>query len=118
MINESNYKLYAKTVYDNPFCLSVKEFESDLRRISLLKRILTEYEQGRIYNIRMITNMFITIFNVFKHEGAVNLIKFKLDKVQYRLANTFMLFLNLPLLKKRSYDKQILNKLNKEFYNN
>lgn len=96
MVNEDNFKLYAKSVYDNPFCISEDEFEDDLKRLVSIKRMLTEYKQGRVYNIKMITNMFITFYNIFDHQGASNLLRFKLEEHQLPLANSFILFLNLP----------------------
>lgn len=114
--NES-YISFAKTIYTNSLCISENEFKQDLKRISTLRRILTEYESGRIYNLKYIVNLFITIYNTFDKYNVEHLFNYKLDIKTIATANTFILFLNMPPVSKR-YNPDLFESLVKEYKSN
>ena len=46
-LNESNYLLFAIKFYDNPQAVTKDDFESDLKRIRYVKRLLKKYKNSR-----------------------------------------------------------------------
>ena len=69
-LNESNYMLFAIKFYDNPQAVRKDDFESDLKRIRYIKRLLKRYKNTGELKIHLILNHLIILFNVF-HEAAV-----------------------------------------------
>ena len=45
-LNESNYMLFAIKFYDNPQSVTREDFESDLKRIRYVKRLLKRYQNN------------------------------------------------------------------------
>ena len=45
-LNESNYLLFAIKFYDNPQAVTKDDFESDLKRIRYVKRLLKRYKNS------------------------------------------------------------------------
>ena len=48
-LNESNYMLFAIKFYDNPQAVTKDDFESDLKRIRYIKRLLKRYKNCLLY---------------------------------------------------------------------
>ena len=48
-LNESNYLLFAIKFYDNPQSVTREDFESDLKRIRYVKRLLKRYQNCLLY---------------------------------------------------------------------
>ena len=69
-LNESNYMLFAIKFYDNPQAVTKDDFESDLKRIRYIKRLLKRYKNTGELKIHLIMNHLIILFNVF-NEAAV-----------------------------------------------
>lgn len=97
-ISRSNYRLFAAKHYDNPFCLNESEFDSDLYKVSVIKKIITGYENNEGVNIKLLVNSTISFFNVFDHHAAKEILQFKLPEKQYQYLNAVLLFLYLPLV--------------------
>lgn len=104
-LNDGNFLIYAAKHYDRPHILQ-SEFEDDLRRIKYVKRLLRKYRQTGDCKERLILNHIIILSNVFGVEAAVNMLFFKVDKEDYAVLKTFLLFLNyLPTNLKITFDK-------------
>ena len=63
-LNESNYMLFAIKFYDNPQAVTKDDFESDLKRIRYIKRLLKRYKNTGELKIHLIMNHLIILFNV------------------------------------------------------
>jgi len=55
-LNESNYMLFAIKFYDNPQAVTKDDFESDLKRIRYIKRLLKRYKNTGELKIHLIMN--------------------------------------------------------------
>lgn len=93
-ITEDNFLVYAMKSYDNAQCLTIAEFEEDLKRFTYLKKLLFRYHNGGALNERIILNHITVIFNVFG-VNASNMLFFKIEKELWTLLITFLTFLNL-----------------------
>jgi hypothetical protein len=113
MITEGNYKIYAMSGYNNPYCINEQEFLDDLGRLSTVKKMITYYHKGVDINIRLLINHFVSFYNVFEQHKASELIKFKMDQSHLTTANTIVTFLNKPRLG-LIIDLNLLDKLEKE----
>ena len=92
-LSESNYMLFAIKFYDNPQAVTKDDFESDLKRIRYIKRLLKRYKNTGELKIHLILNHLIILFNVF-HEAAVPLLFYNLEEDLWPSIKSFLVFLN------------------------
>ena len=92
-LNESNYLLFAIKFYDNPQALTRDDFESDLKRIRYVKRLLKRYKNTGELKVHLILNHLIVLFNVF-NDATVPLLFYNLEKELWPSIKSFLLFLN------------------------
>ena len=92
-LNESNYMLFAIKFYDNPQSVTKDDFESDLKRIRYIKRLLKRYKNTGELKIHLIMNHLIILFNVF-NDAAVPLLFYNLEEELWPIVKSFLVFLN------------------------
>jgi hypothetical protein len=92
-LNEDNYLLFAIKFYDNPQAVTMEDFETDLKRIRYVKRLLKRYRNTGELKIHLILNHLIILFNVFD-DAAVPLLFYNLDSELWSSLKSFLLFLN------------------------
>jgi hypothetical protein len=92
-LNEDNYLLFAIKFYDNPQSLTMEDFESDLKRIRYVKRLLKKYKNTGEIKTHLVLNHLIILFNVF-NDATVPLLFYNLDKELWSSLKSFLLFLN------------------------
>ena len=115
-LNESNYMLFTIKFYDNPQAVTKDDFESDLKRIRYIKRLLKRYKNTGELKIHLILNHITILFNVF-NEAAVPLLFYNLEEDLWPSIKSFLVFLNrIPEYPKTKIndievDKECLDKL-------
>ena len=92
-LNESNYLLFAIKFYNNPQAVTREDFESDLKRIRYIKRLLKRYKNTGELKIHLILNHLIILFNVFD-DAAVPLLFYNLERELWPAIKSFLVFLN------------------------
>jgi len=92
-LNESNYLLFAIKFYDNPQAVTRDDFESDLKRIRYIKRLLKRYKNSGELKVHLILNHLIILFNVF-NDATVPLLFYNLEEELWPSIKSFLLFLN------------------------
>jgi hypothetical protein len=92
-LNENNYILFAIKYYENPQSVTMEDFESDLKRIRYVKRLLKRYKNTGELKTHLILNHLIVLFNVF-NDAAVPLLFYNLEKELWPSIKSFLLFLN------------------------
>jgi len=92
-LNESNYLLFAIKFYNNPQALTREDFDSDLKRIRYIKRLLKRYKNTGELKIHLILNHLIILFNVF-NEATIPLLFYNLEKDLWPAIKSFLIFLN------------------------
>jgi len=92
-LNEDNYLLFAIKFYDNPQSLTMEDFESDLKRIRYVKRLLKKYKNTGEIKTHLILNHLIVLFNVF-NDAAVPLLFYNLERELWPSLKSFLIFLN------------------------
>jgi len=100
-LNESNYLLFAIKFYDNPQSVTKEDFESDLKRIRYVKRLLKRYQNNGELKVHLILNHLIILFNVF-NEATVPLLFYNLDEELWPAIKSFLIFLNRVKKKKKT----------------
>ena len=104
-LNESNYLLFAIKFYNNPQAVTRDDFESDLKRIRYIKRLLKRYKNTGELKIHLILNHLIILFNVFD-EAAVPLLFYNLEEELWPAIKSFLFFLNrIPELPKSVFSE-------------
>ena len=92
-LNESNYLLFAIKFYNNPQAVTRDDFESDLKRIRYIKRLLKRYKNTGELKVHPILNHLIILFNVFD-DAAVPLLFYNLEEDLWPSIKSFLTFLN------------------------
>ena len=92
-LNESNYMLFAIKFYDNPQSVTKDDFESDLKRIRYVKRLLKRYKNTGELKVHLILNHLIILFNVL-NDAAVPLLFYNLEEDLWPAIKSFLIFLN------------------------
>lgn len=92
-ITNENWLLYASANYDNPSCYDMEEFQSDLKRVVMIKRLITRHANGGELRDRLILNHLIIFYNVFGVEAGTKILIFKLQSILEQL-KPFLEFLN------------------------
>ena len=91
-LNESNYLLFAIKFYDNPQAVTKDDFESDLKQIRYVKRLLKKYKNSGDLKVHLILNHLIILFNVF-NDAAVPLLFYNLEEELWPSIKSFLIFL-------------------------
>lgn len=107
-LNDDNFIIYAMKAYDKPNCI-MSEFEEDLNRIKYVKRLIKRYKTTGELKERLILNHIIILSNVFGVESSVRMLFYKIDKEDYEVLKTFLLFLN--------FMPRYINGINGKYYN-
>jgi len=92
-LNENNYLIFAIKFYDNPQAVTMEDFESDLKRIRYVKRLLKRYKNTGELKTHLILNHLTILFNVF-NDAAVPLLFYNLESELWPSIKSFLLFLN------------------------
>ena len=92
-LNGSNYMLFAIKFYDNPQSVTKDDFESDLKRIRYVKRLLKRYKNTGELKVHLILNHLTVLFNVF-NDAAVPLLFYNLEEDLWPCIKSFLVFLN------------------------
>jgi hypothetical protein len=93
-LNDDNFLIYAMKNYNSPNCI-LSEFEEDLKRIKYIKRLIKKYKITKDIKERLLLNHIIVLSNVFGAEATTRMLFYKIDKADYNILKTFLLFLNL-----------------------
>ena len=110
-LNESNDLLLAINFYDNPQSVTREDFESDLKRIRYVKRLLKRYQNNGELKVHLILNHLIILFNVF-NEATVPLLFYNLDEELWPAIKSFLIFLN----RVSEYPKTKVNEIEADEY--
>ena len=92
-LNEDNYLLFAVKFYDNPQAITMEDFQTDLKRIRYVKRLLKRYKNTGELKTHLILNHLIILFNVF-NDAAVPLLFYNLERDLWPAIKSFLIFLN------------------------
>jgi hypothetical protein len=104
----------AMHAYVNVQCNTVAEFNEDLNRIAVIRKMLTRYEANGEISVRLILNHAVILFNVFG-PTALDMILYKTPDSQYPVLFPFLLFLHrLPLDVQSKYDIELDETIIKE----
>ena len=93
-LTEQNFILYAMKIYENPQCLSEKDFEDDLKILKYLKRLFNRYQLTKELKHRLILNHLIMFTNVFPVPESIRILFLKIEDVHWPLLKSFLLHLN------------------------
>ena len=81
--------------YDNPQCVDIDEFYSDINRIKYLKRLLKRYKTTGELKDRLVLNHVIVLSNVFGVVPCARLLFFRMEEEYHEIVKTIMVFLNI-----------------------
>lgn len=86
--------LYAAKAYDKPNCI-MSEFTEDMKRFNYLKRLFRRYRKHGEMRERLILNHIVVLYNLFGPEVTSRLLFFSMNKEDYTILKTYLVFLNI-----------------------
>lgn len=92
-ITKKNFLLYAMHKYNSPCINSFDEFVLDIRKISLVLRLMRKYQRNDVVNIHLLINHIISLHNVFSTEALCKILFFKIPEDLYPQLKTCLIFL-------------------------
>lgn len=107
-ITANTLRLFAAKNYENTFCLNETEFMQDLNRSSIVKKMLTKYDESGNLSLHLLVNNVISFFNVFGHHAATRILEFKIDPIHYKNMNSVLMFLSYPTIEPHEFDNRLL----------
>lgn len=93
-LTEENFLLFASKYYFNSNCISLDEFYEDVKRISYIKKLINRYKLNDDLQERLILNHLIIVYNSFGIYASTKMIFYKLNKEDWGIIKTFLIFLN------------------------
>ena len=74
--------------------LALTEFESDIKRIKYIKRLVKQYQGGsKELKERLLLNHIIVLSNVFGVEFTTKMLFYKMDEKDWNVIKVFLLYL-------------------------
>ncbi len=118
MIDKNNFVQIAIKAYDNPQCKTLEQFNDDVYKFSLVKKLL-KFEKYESEYIQMTLNNIVALYNVFECEECTKMLFFKVRKEHWHKLKTYIIFLGyMPEeildLNLKSSDIQICQQIAKE----
>ena len=115
MQTDAEFLKVAMHCYDNIQCNSLEEFNEDLNRIQVVRKMILRYKTTGELSTRLALNHIVVLFNVFGSK-ALDLILYKFPKDTYPILFSFFLFLNRATVEQLKQagavaDSQILQEL-------
>ena len=105
-----NINAYMIMSYYNPQCVDLDEFEDDIKIPKYIKRLINRYSSMGELKERLILNHIILFYNVFEREAATRILFFKMDRDDYTILKTFLVYLNfMPEVVELINGRNILN---------
>lgn len=96
-LDDLNFELYAAKHYENPDCVSVLEFQDDLKRIKYLRRLFNRFmNKGELQSRLIITHMTI-LRNLFGDYPATRMLFLKIDPLHHGYLKAFLVFLGIDV---------------------
>ena len=93
-LNNDNFLIYALKAYDKPNCI-MSEFTEDMKRFNYLKRLFRRYRKHGEMRERLILNHIVVLYNLFGPEVTSRLLFFSMNKEDYTILKTYLVFLNI-----------------------
>jgi len=93
-LTEDNIMLYAAKAYDKPNCI-MSEFNEDMKKLNYLKRLFRRYRKHGEMRERLILNHIVVLYNLFGPEVTTRLLFFSMNKEDYVVLKTYLVFLNI-----------------------
>lgn len=116
-ITEKTFLQHALNAYDNPACVSLKEFKRDLDRFSQVKKAITRFKDSSFdLNTKLVMNNLVICFNVFG-DRAIDFLVLKIPMHHWDVLFPFLIVLNrLPETIDGRHTSEV--QLNNEIINN
>ncbi len=93
MIDSNNFIQVALRSYNNIQCKTIEQFEEDLGKFSLVKKLLNNNKFDREY-IQLCLNTIMSILNVFDNVMVIEMLFFKVRKENWDKLKSYLIFLN------------------------
>jgi hypothetical protein len=92
-LTEDTFLVFAMHHYDKTNCLSIAEFEDDIKKFLYLRKLILRYKRDGELKERLILNHIIVLFNVFGN-AALPMLFFKIDQECWEPLIAFLLYLH------------------------
>ena len=93
MKSDAEFLRKAMNVYENIQCNTLEEFNEDLNRFSIIRKMLVRYKATNEISTRLLLNHVVVLFNVFG-QHAVDMFLYKINSEHYSVIFPFIKLLD------------------------
>ena len=94
--NEKEFKEFALENYVNEHCLSLNEFENDIKTIFLIKRLFKKFLLGEGINGIVLINLFVALHNVFPDDYVFEeILIYKIEDYYYGNLKSVLIYMQV-----------------------
>ncbi len=93
MKSDAEFLRKAMNVYENIQCNTLEEFNEDLNRFSIIRKMIGRYKTTNEISTRLLLNHVVVLFNVFG-QSTVEMFLYKISKDNYAVIFPFVKFLD------------------------
>lgn len=94
-ITEENFIRYCMRHYNNPHCMSIEDFQKDIKIIKYIKRLFSKYGASKKMDAkqcRLILNHITIFYNIFERDAATRILFFRIEERFYKYLKPFLLY--------------------------
>ena len=88
-LTEKNFLLYAMNHYNNVSCVTLEEFQEDMKLFTYVKKQLGKKEANK----RLLLNHIIILFNIFG-EATLNMLFYRVEEKHWGILATYLIYIN------------------------
>lgn len=92
IVTKNSFIQSAILSYDNPQCRTLDEFKNDVKKFSIVKKLLKSGNIDSDY-VRLTLNNIVYLYNVFNSEICTKILFFKVRKEHWYKLKTYLTFL-------------------------
>lgn len=96
-LNNNNFRFYCLSIYNNVQCVSIDEFNYDVNRFTMLKKLLFRFVYKNESCELLIINHLKILFNSFG-DNTYKLLEFKMQEKYHEVISAFLHFMKLEPL--------------------
>lgn len=92
---DAEFLQIALKAYDNPIMCSLSEFESDLKKFTILNTLISRYKDDIGKRERLILNYIVILQNCFDIKSLIPMLHYKVSQDNQQYLATLLVFMKL-----------------------
>lgn len=97
-LTDENFLRFCLKHYQNPYCVTLEDFEKDIKIIRYIKRQFSKYRRYKkidAQQCRLTLNHIITFYNIFERSAATKILFYRIDSSYYSYLKPYLLYISV-----------------------